>query len=317
MTALHRLAACPDCGRQFDVSATPELAACDAGDVFPCSCGATVTVPRGRAEDAAVVTCAACGGPRTGGEEACGFCGSTFTLRELDLDAICPRCMARVSRRGRFCHHCALPLTAPRHDGTSSEHLCPACELGEAERDGGGETRPPLVSRRVAAGDPLHVFECRRCAGMWLDREVFNALVERAKRGRAGVLPPPVPPPGEAAGRRGDAGTGWSYRPCAVCGKLMNRTNYARRSGVILDVCGDHGLWFDHDELRRVLGYVGGGGSTEAEVKAAEPKPRVKLGPAYGDVPAGAGGGGWDTAWRVGSAMLDGLGLLLRGLFER
>lgn len=311
MSTLHRLAACSACGRQYDVSATPELATGGAGGTFPCSCGAEVTVPRGRAEDAAVVTCSSCGGPRTGGEERCAFCGSAFTLRELDLDAICPRCMARVSRRGRFCHHCALPLTAPRHGEASGEHRCPACT--PAGGDG-----PPLVSRRVAQGDALHLFECRRCAGMWLDREVFNALLERAKRGRAGVpASPPVPAPGAAGGGDGGAGGQWAYRPCAVCGKLMNRTNYARRSGVILDVCGDHGLWFDHDELRRVLSYVEGGGSTEAEVKATEPKPKVSLGPAYA-------GGGLDGPWSgrgsgraIGGAVLEGLAWLLSGLFDR
>ena len=125
MTPLHRLAACTQCGRQFDVSDSPDLAHLDAGASFPCSCGATVTVPEAKPQDAAVVACSACGAPRQGQAAACGYCGSDYTLRELDLDAICPRCFARVSRRGRFCHHCAVPLTAPRAVGAPSSHRCP------------------------------------------------------------------------------------------------------------------------------------------------------------------------------------------------
>jgi Zn-finger nucleic acid-binding protein len=44
----------------------------------------------------------------------------------------------------------------------------------------------------------------------------------------------------------------------------MNRVNYAKRSGVVLDVCKDHGIWFDKDELRRVLAFIAGGGLERA-----------------------------------------------------
>ena len=44
----------------------------------------------------------------------------------------------------------------------------------------------------------------------------------------------------------------------------MNRVNYARRSGVVLDVCKEHGIWFDKDELRRVLAFISEGGLDRA-----------------------------------------------------
>jgi Zn-finger nucleic acid-binding protein len=307
---LHRLAACAACGRQFDFGAGGEHAGRGPGDSFACSCGARVEIPVGRPEDAAVVACSACGAPRQGQAESCSFCGSTFTLRELDLDAICPRCFARVSRRGRFCHHCATPLTAPRAAGTPTAHGCPACPPAA---EGGSERRRPLVSRRIGAGDPLHLFECRVCGGVWLDREVFGVLVERVKHGRGGLPAPRAAAAGTAAA---EAARGWTYRPCAVCGHLMNRRNYARRSGVILDLCGDHGLWFDADELHRVLAWVRGGGVTEAEARAAEAaRPR----PPAGGMVAGPDGSWLDTADR-GSWVLDGLLVVARvagELFER
>ena len=53
------------------------------------------------------------------------------------------------------------------------------------------------------------------------------------------------------------------YRPCVVCGQLMNRINYGHSSGVIVDVCRDHGIWFDADELARILTWLRAGGGVE------------------------------------------------------
>jgi hypothetical protein len=50
----------------------------------------------------------------------------------------------------------------------------------------------------------------------------------------------------------------------------MNRTNYGRISGVVLDVCKDHGLWFDQDELRQVLAFIDGGGLEKSRIRQAQ-----------------------------------------------
>jgi Zn-finger nucleic acid-binding protein len=50
-----------------------------------------------------------------------------------------------------------------------------------------------------------------------------------------------------------------------ICGALMNRRNYGRKSGVIVDVCARHGLWFDLDELDRLLRWIHEGGEARAE----------------------------------------------------
>jgi Zn-finger nucleic acid-binding protein len=68
------------------------------------------------------------------------------------------------------------------------------------------------------------------------------------------------------------------YRPCPACGKMMNRTNYGGISGVILDTCKTHGLWFDQDELRRVLEFIQKGGLDkvrERQIQELEDKQRL------------------------------------------
>ena len=47
-----------------------------------------------------------------------------------------------------------------------------------------------------------------------------------------------------------------TYLRCPVCNDVMNRVNFARASGVILDVCRPHGAWFDAGELRAVRSFV-------------------------------------------------------------
>ena len=62
------------------------------------------------------------------------------------------------------------------------------------------------------------------------------------------------------------------YVKCPTCGQLMNRMNFARHSGVIVDVCKSHGTWFDRDELRQIVEFIGAGG-----LDAARDKERAQL----------------------------------------
>jgi Zn-finger nucleic acid-binding protein len=50
----------------------------------------------------------------------------------------------------------------------------------------------------------------------------------------------------------------------------MNRTNFAKRSGILIDTCRGHGTWFDADELPRIVEFVMNGGidaANEAEMR--------------------------------------------------
>jgi Zn-finger nucleic acid-binding protein len=239
------LVACPECHRQFDATGRA------AGATFPCSCGATVAVPALRAHDAAVVRCSSCGAPREEpAEPACRFCGAEFTLHDRDLDTICPGCMARVSGRARFCHFCGTPVLAAQAAAGESGYRCPSCE---------GER--PLASRRLGRAN-VAIFDCDACGGVWIEKEIFEVLAERA---RSGQLPEGfgggVPALVETAG----PGQQLHYRPCVLCGALMNRRNYGRKSGVIVDVCARHGIWFDLHELDRLLRWIREGGEARAE----------------------------------------------------
>jgi Zn-finger nucleic acid-binding protein len=60
------------------------------------------------------------------------------------------------------------------------------------------------------------------------------------------------------------------YRRCPECGEFMQRKNFAGRSGVIVDWCGDHGTWLDADELELISAFVLSGGMHEAPAARSE-----------------------------------------------
>ncbi|MCA9706558.1 MAG: zf-TFIIB domain-containing protein [Myxococcales bacterium] len=109
------------------------------------------------------------------------------------------------------------------------------------------------------------VHGCRRCGGVWVDRDTLERMIETAaaqsmsdgwspsvKRRTLSMRPPVV------------------YRACAVCSNTMNRRNFARISGVIVDECREHGTFFDAGELEDVLAFVRSGGMLLARRREQE-----------------------------------------------
>jgi len=234
---------CSQCRRQYDGTGKP------AGARYRCTCGAALEVPQPQPHEAAVVRCSSCGGPRESAAAACHYCGADFTLREQDLDAACPRCHARMSSQAAYCHACGTPVQM-RTAVTATELPCPGC---------GGSRQ--LVRRQLGATDAA-LFDCEVCGGIWVEKQVFDVLADRA---RTDTLPelslrpaagkPAAPAPAQGA----------FYRCCAQCGTRMNRRNWGQKSGVIVDVCQNHGVWFDLDELDRLLRWMRTGGAVHTE----------------------------------------------------
>lgn len=231
------IVACSKCCRRYNAMGRRP------GARFRCLCGESLTVSAPRGHDAAVVRCSSCGAPREDRTDACGHCRSDFTLHERDLHSVCPACLARVSDKARYCHFCAAPMSAENVVGDKTNLRCPVCE-----------PKRRLVSRRL--GDFfVAVLECQGCAGLWLGMESLQEMLSAEARGeKRDVNNSREPATGVASGARG-------YRPCVVCGDLMSRRNLARgKSGIVVDLCGRHGVWFDADELAQLIAWTRTGG---------------------------------------------------------
>lgn len=96
--------------------------------------------------------------------------------------------------------------------------------------------------------------ECRACGGLFVDKPAFERICSEREQ-QAVVLQSLATPRALASAPRTDR-----YWPCPDCGQLMNRQNFARISGVVLDVCRDHGVWFNHGELTRLVQFIREGG---------------------------------------------------------
>lgn len=250
---MRTIVACPACRRQYNAAGHAP------GARLHCSCGETLVVPSRRGHDAAVVRCSACGSPRSDDDRACAHCGAVLTLHERDLHTMCPGCLSRISDRALFCHHCGLAIVPEPVQDEATAAICPACGA------------PAVLHSRRFERENLAISECQRCGGLWVGAAVFRQLEARA---RATPREPPAPLDADATGKAQPtprpAQKGSLYRPCPQCSKLMNRTNYGRRSGVVVDRCRAHGVWFDADELAQVLRWIRHGGPAKAKARLRE-----------------------------------------------
>ncbi len=190
-------------------------------------------------ETAGTVRCPSCGAPATPEATACPYCGTLLAL------VACPSCFAKLFRGTRFCAHCGAEAVREEAEPRPSRP-CPECKR-------------PLEPAKVGS---VTLDECTRCGGLWIDTTSFHRICEETEQqavvleaalSRPQPLAAPAPPQG--------------YWPCPECRRLMNRQNFARVSGVLVDVCKGHGVWFNQGELRRVVEFIRAGGMDRARAR--------------------------------------------------
>lgn len=119
--------------------------------------------------------------------------------------------------------------------------------------------RAPLALRELA---DVMGLECTGCLGLFLDAGTVERLASDAGHATRVAFP-----------RRARAHEPEvQYIPCITCARPMNRTVFGKVSGVIVDVCKDHGVWFDAGEINAIIQFVEEGGMARAQAKMAREK---------------------------------------------
>jgi Zn-finger nucleic acid-binding protein len=101
---------------------------------------------------------------------------------------------------------------------------------------------------------------CSGCRGVFLFRAALEAALAKAEA--IGTKLPPYrqssrPPSARESVRAGGAfEPSFEYRRCPVCDGTMNRENFLKRSGVIVDRCLHHGTWFDAGEAQHAAEFM-------------------------------------------------------------
>jgi Zn-finger nucleic acid-binding protein len=107
------------------------------------------------------------------------------------------------------------------------------------------------------------LLECAACDGVWVDADVFERLCAR-RESQTAVL--------QRLSTRSasNAGGPVRYRPCLRCGKMMNRVNFGKLSGTVIDVCRGHGAFLDAGELHQIVTFIQDGGLDRARTRHVE-----------------------------------------------
>lgn len=165
----------------------------------------------------------------------------------------CPNCFRRLFAGANYCSHCGTRAAVRERErrGKPEGVGCPSC-------------RKLMSEARVGT---LSLSECTACSGVWVSARSFEQLCAD-REAQTAVL--------HGGALRGQTGadvvaeTRVRYRPCPSCRKLMNRVKFASGANVVLDICREHGTFFDRDELHRVVTFIQGGGLERARARERE-----------------------------------------------
>lgn len=201
------------------------------------------------------LSCPTCGAPASDPNAVrCEYCGSTLTT------VACPKCFGTMFAGMDFCPHCGAKSDRQLVDGAPTLK-CPGCKSD---------------MQTVKVGDTA-MSECPQCSSLWLDAPTFSRLcVSREERGAVIAFVDVTKTEAQTLSVSNNA---VRYVPCPVCKTMMNRQNFGRRSGVIVDVCKGHGVWFEAHELQAVLAFIDSGGFEKArqDEEAKKNEERLKL----------------------------------------
>ncbi len=100
------------------------------------------------------------------------------------------------------------------------------------------------------------VDECGRCRGVFVSAAALAAIVDDIGLYDQVRTAYPVGPTRDPGGPM--------YIKCPRCTDVMNRRLFAPGAQVVVDVCRQHGTWFDPRELPAVVAFVEAGGLDRA-----------------------------------------------------
>jgi len=201
---------------------------------------------------AETLNCPNCGAASSTEASKCEFCGSRLATIS------CPSCFGMMFAGSKHCPRCGAAAVVPGRADIAARP-CPRCRI---------EMKPVVIGATTLG-------ECVRCEGLWVDVKSFEKIC--ADREQQSAVLGTASPATSTLGREVNK---VRYVPCPECSQLMNRMNFARCSGVIVDLCKHHGTWFDRDELSRIIAFIRDGGmniSREKEKLAiAEERERLR-----------------------------------------
>ncbi len=181
--------------------------------------------------------CPACGAAIKRNTEECQYCSAPLDFSLTGKTTTCPKCFSETPAEGNFCYRCAEPIAGRIKEGLIlHDRICPHCEK-------------PMRGMHIGR---FSIADCKDCGGAFIPHNVFEVMQAQADK----LILPTAP----IERRKLTANQPVRYLRCPTCRKMMNRTNFGRISGIIVDACGKHGIWFEPGEIQLVLEFIAKGG---------------------------------------------------------
>lgn len=182
----------------------------------------------------------------------------------------CSGCGAEIDDTRAFpgtelaCGACGVKTVAGAAPAAKSAALYRSAAVRSGELPGETSRRCPRcgVGLSVPTDDEPRG-RCSKCSGAFVDHAAIRRMLTDADAKRSGVK----------FRRRQRFDPDVRSFQCPVCREPMERNPFGATSGIYLDACEPHGIWFDARELDDALEYVRAVGLEEARAPLPAPPP--------------------------------------------
>jgi Zn-finger nucleic acid-binding protein len=197
-----------------------------------------------------VLHCPTCGASVKRDAQTCKYCRVALDFSLKGINTHCRHCYQRIPHNSNYCLRCAKSVG----DGAGKRALrgdmeCPRCGI-------------PLSERLIGE---YQIVMCDDCAGLFVSHETFDMMRDTAPR-----FPESTDWPAGSK-LKPNPSAALSYVECPVCSEKMKRKDFAGVSGILVDVCVTHGIWFDVDQLDHVMTFIGRGGLSLPDAEELRP----------------------------------------------
>jgi len=163
----------------------------------------------------------------------------------------CKSCGAVLQPNFTICSYCGnrneidlkgiheFTVTIPK-----TERICPICHI-------------KLQTIDINAGkEHFYIEQCSTCYGLFFDHGELNAILNATVNESIQINYSRINIIVKEYGFDDKV----KYKRCPICREFMNRKNFGTQSGVIIDICKNHGIWLDGGELKKLLEWKKAGG---------------------------------------------------------
>ena len=165
--------------------------------------------------------------------------------------ANCCNCGAPLSLKSSVCTYCnSLNDVDLRRKPTVAAYsqqmnrICPRCNC-------------KLLTINISGNEPFLIERCELCFGLFFDLGELEEYLSFTY-----TIKPEINHHSlnllSTENYHKDYPVG--YIKCPLCEALMNRINYGKKSGVVVNKCSLHGVWLDSGLLNHLIGWAKAGG---------------------------------------------------------